>query len=574
MLKVINVDTDRTGSQAKRGPFANFAVAKELPPELSVERCSSIVSDWMTNCRQNHEACTTLSSETKELPYRLLDLLEREGTSVVLVETRHSTACQNHQYATLSHCWGKTHVVQTTKENLSERMQGIEWDDLPRTFQDAITIIRSLDIRFIWIDSLCIVQDDILDWNKESVRMAAIYANSSINIAATGASDSRGGCLSPRSLKHVVPRCEIRSFPIKTHMDPSEPVIFVRPSLESVHHRYSTNSSYITDLPDSTTVPLLSRAWVFQERYLAPRTLHFHPSEMVMECKSSICCECSGLDKVVAISRRNSLDSKLDRSKIFNSWFAVVEEYSRLRITRESDRLPALTGVATVFQKKLECRYLAGLWENDIARGLLWDVTRYECTRSQRNVRRHRYAPTWSWASLLMDTEGPGIIFSAGHDETFEVDDRFVFLDTDILFSATDFNVSPTTGSISIRGMSMEATLDPYSELRSPLKDVSLICDQDSEDFVLITITEMNIDCTWESPTSCPFEPGTTVHCVLVGKKVDNDWESGQRTPYQCTVVLKQSVSNAQMFERIGVLSIEEDFGLFSIAPESLFEVI
>lgn len=562
------------GNQAKGGPLANFAAAREIPSELTVERCSLIVSDWMMNCRQNHEVCNASSSAIKELPCRLLNLVEREGASVMLVETRPFTAGQIHEYASLSHCWGKTHVIQTTKENLSERMKGIEWDDLPRTFQDAIIITRSLGIRYIWIDSLCIVQDDIHDWNKESVRMAAIYSNSSINIAATGASDSLGGCLSPRSLKHSVPRCEIKSFPIETHKDFSKPSIFVRPSLESVHHRYSTNSSYITDLPDSLTAPLLSRAWVFQERYLAPRTLHFHPSEMVMECKSGIRCECSGLDKVVAISRRSSLDLKFDRTKIFNSWFTVVEEYSRLRITRESDRLPALTGVATVFQRKLECRYLAGLWENDIARGLLWDVTRYECTRSQRNVRRQRYAPTWSWASLVMETEGPGIIFSAGHDETFEVNERFVLLDTDIPFLATDVSLSATTGSICIRGTCIAAILDAHSELRSPLKDVSVICDQDLEDFVLITIADMNVDCTWDSLASCPLEPGGIVHCVLVGRKVDNDWESGQKTPYSCTVVLKQSVSNAQTFERIGVLAIEENSATFHDASETLFKII
>jgi len=103
--------------------------------------------------------------------------------------------------------------------------------------------------------------------------------------------------------------------------------------------------SHKSDLPDSQTVPLLSRAWAFQERQLAPRTLHFHPSEMVMECNSSLCCECSGLDKVVPQTGRRSLHlESSDRSDILTTWFHVVE-YSRLRVTRESDRLPALTGV-------------------------------------------------------------------------------------------------------------------------------------------------------------------------------------------------------------------------------------
>jgi hypothetical protein len=146
----------------------------------------------------------------------LLDVKQREGAAVVLVEARDNAECHVEQYATLSHCWGKARVIQTTKENLALRMQVIEWDHLPKTFQDAVAIVQALGVRFLWIDSLCIVQDDVLDWKQESVRMAAIYSNSYINIAATGSSDSRGGCLYPRSLKHVIPVCAVKSFAINT----------------------------------------------------------------------------------------------------------------------------------------------------------------------------------------------------------------------------------------------------------------------------------------------------------------------------------------------------------------------
>jgi hypothetical protein len=502
----------------------------------------------------------------------LLDLKQREGAAVVLVDTRDNADCHVEQYATLSHCWGQAHVIRTTKNNLALQMQGIEWDLLPRTFQEAITIVRALDVRFLWIDSLCIVQDDMLDWKEESVRMAVTYSNSHINIAATGAFDSRGGCLYPRSLKHLVPTCDVKSFAINNSKDPQTPAIFVRPSLERVHQRYSTRKSHESDLPDSQTVPLLSRAWVFQERHLAPRTLHFHPSEMVMECKSSLCCECSGLDKVVPRTRRRSLHlESSDRSDIFNSWLDVVEEYSKLRLTRKSDRLPALTGVATVFQKKLGCGYLAGIWEDDIARGILWD----ESIRSERRTRRHGSAPTWSWASLILDNEGSGVMFHAYHDDTFQVDDRFRFLGTDIPFTATDFSlVKPTTESISLRGLSVAATAYPHSLHDFSWKDLVLVFEQDVEDVVLVTIAEMDIDCTWKSPNPCPVEAGSTVHCLLVGNKVNTDWESDQKTGYQCTLVVKPSPLDTQMFERVGVMSVEERLEIFQKAPESSFKLI
>ncbi|KAH7357083.1 heterokaryon incompatibility protein-domain-containing protein [Rhexocercosporidium sp. MPI-PUGE-AT-0058] len=560
-----------------RGDKGPFSTASDVPFELSVETCSSTVFDWIKDCRLNHEACTAEKPEKKELPHRLLDLKQREAASVFLVETRDNSACRAERYATLSHCWGKAHVIQTIKGNLLLRMQGIDWDSLPKTFQDAVAIVRALSIRFLWIDSLCIVQDDILDWKRESVRMAVIYSNSYINIAATGASDSRGGCLYPRSLKHTIPMCDITSFPIEIQKDPQQPTIFVRPSLERVHQRYSTRSSYEFDLPDSQTVPLLSRAWVFQERHLAPRTLHFHPSEMVMECKSGLRCECSGLDSVPPRGWRGSLHlTSSERGEIFKSWLDVVEEYSKLCLSRESDRLPALTGVATVFQRRLGCAYLAGIWQDDIARGILWAVTRHQRVWSLRSVHRHNFAPTWSWASLTMDAAGSRIMFPAGHDDTFKADYRFSFLSTDIPFAATDYNLTTPAAhhSISLRGVSRAATAHPKILEAASWKDSTLVFEQEVEDLVLISVAQMNLDCTWKSPDTCPLEAGTELHCLMVGNKVNKDRESGRETQYQCSLVLKASSLNLQLFERVGVLSATEDLGLFHLASESLFEVI
>ncbi|KAG9229836.1 heterokaryon incompatibility protein-domain-containing protein [Amylocarpus encephaloides] len=566
------------GCRGGTGPFSN---ARDVLPELSAEKCSSIAFDWITRCRTDHEACTATEVEANNLPRRLLDLKQREGAAVALVETQDDAHCHvgqdrglSVQYATLSHCWGKAHVIQTTKENLALRMQGIEWAHLPKTFQDAITIVRALDIRFLWIDSLCIVQDDVQDWKEESVRMAIIYSNGYINIAATGASDSRGGCLSPRSLKHVIPTCDVRSFAINVPKDPQESIIFVRPSLERTHQRYSSRRRSELDLPDSQTVPLLSRAWVFQERHLAPRTLHFHPSEMIMECKSSLCCECSGLDNVVARVRNPTPNvESTDRADLFTAWFDVVEEYSKLRLTRQSDRLPALTGVASVFQRKIGCGYLAGIWKDDIARSILWDVTRYECIRSERSVRRHVSAPTWSWASLTLDNEGSGIMFPAGHDDTFRVDDQFRFVDTDVPFAATDLSIVGAK-FVLLHGLSATATAHPRSPEDAAWKDLVLVFEQDVEDAVLVTAMEMDFDCTWKSPNHCPLKVGCTVYCLLVGNKINTDWESGQRTQYQCALVLRQSVANVCLFERVGVISIVGHSGIFQRKDELSFKLI
>ncbi|KAH6677603.1 heterokaryon incompatibility protein-domain-containing protein [Halenospora varia] len=586
-----------TTNHALDGQWAPFGAARDVPSDISAAECSPIILEWITNCQKSHKACAVRRCQLTDPPSRMLDVgLSGDVSEVRLIQIQTQSGDGHGSfshgptgpYATLSHCWGSVNVLLTTRETLAQRMRGIDWETLPKTFQDAITIVRALHIRFIWIDSLCIIQDDELDWKSESARMAAIYSNSYINIAATGASDSRGGCLSPRNLKRVSSTFEIASLPIEPAHSPSDelqatPVVFVRPSFESIHHRYSTRKTYDTDLPDAKAIPLLSRAWVYQERYLAPRTLHFHPSEMVMECKSKLRCECTGLDDFIPRSRRKSLDlgpNTLDDRTTLDYWFEVVEEFSRLRLTRESDRLPALIGVATVFQASLKCGYLAGLWEKDIARGLLWDVSRYENASS--HVRRHKRstAPSWSWASMSLETEGAGIIFPAGHDESFKIDSRFAYINTDMPLEAMDSNFGTPNKEIRIRGAVVTAICCAGCEANGEANDeandeendeenaLTILFEQEVNDAILITSLGMNLDAIGHSQEHTFTENGSTVHCILIGSKTEAHWTCDDQVTYLCTCVLKMPTSVSDHMERIGVLDIRDDTGIFDGAQE------
>lgn len=515
------------------------------------------------------------------LPLRLLNIEPRLDAGVRVVDSRDTSLGPRIQYATLSHCWGEERVIQTTKETLDRRKQGIEWNSLPKTFQDAVTIVRSLGILFIWIDSLCIVQDDENDWKHESARMATIYSNSYLNIAATGASNSRGGCLSPRALSYVSRRFEIHSVPVNFLADPAEhaePAIFVRPSFDPIHHRYSTSRRYESDLPDSKVVPLLSRAWVFQERFLAPRTVHFHPSEMVMECKSSLRCECTGLDKCLARPRKKSLAfQSLDDKEILDAWIEVVEEFSRLRLTRETDRLPALIGVATVFQAYLKSEYLAGLWRKDLARGLLWDVTRTASLLSTGFEPCHRRpsVPTWTWASLILN-EGAGIIFPVAHEDTFEVDQRFEYLETDMPVIATETNFEASDGKLRVRGAFITALFCPQQS-RISTRDSIIIFDHDIDDTVLVCTITMNADTNAITSDCRRWTNETTmmmICCLLVGRWVEDDWDTGQQTRYQCSLILRCCSTAQDTFERLGIIDIKEDLDLFDGSVKKFFELV
>ncbi|TGO39773.1 hypothetical protein BHYA_0048g00380 [Botrytis hyacinthi] len=344
-----------------------FGGIQDVPTEVSLERCRSTIQKWITDCDNQHSACKLGRNTKARFSSRVIDVLGGDGNSVILVE-KEDIAENTSPHTTLSHFWGKSQFIQTRTRNFLRHKKEIQWKSLPKTFQDAINIVRTLDIRYIWIDSLCIIQDDAGDWEKQSILMADVYANSYLNIAATGSSDSRGGCFRHRSVKYN----SSKSFAITPHLVSIEDrqqvlkKIYVRPSFEDVHHRFIAPTREQFNSSDDGTIPLLTRAWVIQERQLAPRTVHFHPSEMLMECKTGLRYECTILDRIYARIHRKlpSHDlNVLDENEVLGKWFETVEEYSRLYLSYPSDRLFAIARVATIFQKRLRCRYLAGLWQ-------------------------------------------------------------------------------------------------------------------------------------------------------------------------------------------------------------------
>ncbi|TVY80265.1 hypothetical protein LSUE1_G006504 [Lachnellula suecica] len=547
--------------------YAAFGVAKEVPTELSVQQSSFAIQEWIANCQNNHRSCSVSEPKLSNFPSRVLDIgfdaADQKDADVLLIASRdiiHTNHADHlYRYATLSHCWGKAHVIRTTKDTLAQRLLRIKWEELPKTFQDAIKIVRALKIRYLWIDSLCIIQDDALDWKYESALMGTVYSNGYINLAATGAFDSRGGCLGSRKLNHLSRTVDIRTFQVL-----EGPVaIFVRPSFESIHYRYSTRRTSHPELPDSKIVPLLSRAWVFQERHLAPRTLHFHPSEMVMECKTTLSCECTNMES-------------LDAQKLFEYWFEIVEEYSKLLLTQESDRLPALIGIAATFQRRLGAGYLAGLWQADIGRGLLWDVKRYESADSGNIARRKRrtHVPSWPWASLHLSGHEAGVIFTAFHDDTFRLDRRFRYLDTDMTPKAADssFALPDDAGTLFTEGAAVSAIASYHSAIDIDAEGIVVVFDCDVDDMVVVSTIGMNFDVTGSK--SLGSIDGTAISCLLIRAISEDDFELEFPPLYICTLVLQPSKRAPGSYERIGVLDIRGDLGICQGAEVGKFSIV
>lgn len=295
-------------------------------------------------------------------------------------------------YMTLSHCWGSHIPLRLLNENYSSVVEGIELTSLPKTFRDAVTMTRKLGISFLWIDSLCIIQDSDKDWEIESSKMGRIYKNSWLNLAAAAANDSTEGLFFHRSPLQVMP-CRITAGRTSN----------TRPM----------KSTYTVKRAGSKQMVLYTRAWVFQEWLLAPRTLIFGKKELLWECAelnaSEICPEgYPELDQVLsdeihspAALRKNwrtfSTKHSNELSELLELWYLIVHEYSKLSLTRFTDKLVAVSGLAAeVGQRWERMSYLAGIWSLGLRHGLLW-----RCINSGRVISRPMNAmPSWSWASV------------------------------------------------------------------------------------------------------------------------------------------------------------------------------
>lgn len=298
--------------------------------------------------------------------------------------------------------------LKTTKATLEDRESCIMVSCLPQTHRDAVQLTRELGVRYLWIDSICIIQDDTEDWERESARMVSIYANSYLTIAASNGSDSHQGIFT-----EILPR---RYVPIDLKLGDyhGQALAFSCPLQEEascVEHYGNgmhdpTRVRYIT-LPKE---PLSGRGWTLQERVLSHRTLVYSHYQTFFECSEGY----RGEDGLFLKTRFETIHEKSDKRNTsskeekLQSWYRLLQLYGKRSLSRASDTLPAISGLAAIFATRLDDQYVAGLWRSDMIRGLCWSWYSY-CRR-----RREYRAPSWSWASV--DTFVDGDFNSTFHE--------------------------------------------------------------------------------------------------------------------------------------------------------------
>lgn len=369
----------------KEGETSVWWNSQEPANSTDSPKTLELALSWIQDCVSTHAECSRPMLEMR-LPTRLLELNQPSRGSIRLRES--STFPKKPRYVTLSHCWGNTKHILLTSATCRALSDGIPITSLARNFRDAMQIAEFLGFQFIWIDSLCIMQDSLQDWQHEASTMGDVYKGSSCNIAATASSDGSGGCFRDR--------------------DPR----YLKPCLVTTEFSNHSNSAYWLEsrrLPHDTFQPLFDRGWVVQERVLAPRTLHFGSEYLLWECQRDRKTELYPHGYPRYTSPLPSLtmgpSKYLSKREARSYWKELIREYSLCQLTEPRDKLVAISAIA----KELNTLggwgdYLAGLWRSDILHDLLWVSTAESKgsgtkagTRSRPDVYR---APSWSWASI------------------------------------------------------------------------------------------------------------------------------------------------------------------------------
>ena len=401
---------------------------------------------------RGHRSCAGHAVEGF-MPTRLLELTKFAYRGEQRFRLVNSAALRpGMPYVTLSHCWGKgppekkLRLIKSTERLLRN---GLPVSRLPRLFRDAVEIAGRLGVHYLWIDRLCIVQDSDEDWHSEAATMQTVYRNGFLNIAALGASDDRDGCFFERDPRWVAP----------TVLNLGPPSSEAAPLL----YRFEAEDKNGWR-PTFEGEPLLSRAWVLQERVLSARTLYFGRWQVFWECHEANRCETDPrrnllqpsaariprtpqLPGVKPVKEQSSwkvlIETRGDHS---GTWRTIVQSYSNCSLTFPSDKLIALSGLArdmSIMRKRegvslQDNTYLAGDWRGNMPECLVWKML----TPGRRPMTYR--APSWSWASV------DGFVVHRGmhHDGACLVD----VLDAQTVPQGKDAMAGVVDGSIDLCG--------------------------------------------------------------------------------------------------------------------------
>lgn len=413
-----------------QSPFEHY-----MPRDMNYEPETAGALEFFKNRFQKYmetekSEATEESGEDHPMPSRLLEIdFDAEEKRVRLVET---AELRDVSYAALSYCWGGPQEVQLKTENKSLLFDGLALKNLPKTLRDAAHVSVKLGLSYIWIDAMCIIQDDAEDKARELSRMSQIYEYAAITIAASRASSVHEGFLQERlpfkdtsETCFMLPCIEPLDLSKQTGEDMTVGVAVVFPLGDMMDY-----SPPEPGIPEKDAVgiphnPLIKRAWALQERGLSRRIIDFglygtrlHARDLEGRVIASVSDGWKAFDSINEPPNFLREDTR-STSAALRKWQFLLPHYTRLRLSFSSDRLLALAAFARFFSRAFGGaeEYLAGIWKPSLPLGLLWHT--HGGKKAQRDTNPHRgkgddlpdervpNVPTWSWAAVTRQISYP-----------------------------------------------------------------------------------------------------------------------------------------------------------------------
>lgn len=397
-------------------------------PLTDVEPASSkrnyrVLRKWLSTCMASHEGCRLSHSmtdksaeETTVLPTRVIDVgdLKEHRSKPRLFMSKKATG----QYIALSHRWSKAVATKLKSDNLSRYEKELPVNDMPPTFQDAIEVTRQLGFRYLWIDSLCIIQDDESDWSHESHRMGTIFEEAGCTIAAVDSVDDNGidhGLFLPRdtdplSVKLTIPYKKVPLSKLSQRVFKTHTSVYVWKMrwLRELPTMKTCDKNTITIRPrivsSGRRVPRSNwykRGWVLQERLLSRRLIYYTKNKLSWSCFTESGEEEGGDPKEAARISLLPLWRGSDYP-IFRIWEPIISDYQRCQLTFSKDRLAAVGGVSARLEAYFSCKIYAGILfhsPGDAAENLLWYAS-----KAPLRTFNGFHAPSWTWVAFNGET--------------------------------------------------------------------------------------------------------------------------------------------------------------------------
>ena len=513
------------------------------------------IRSWLQECQSQAGRDHAAGRPTPFAPLRLVSV-GLDGNPPRLVQRNGDEGPT--EYATLSHCWGSALPLQTMKATLDEFSSAIPMDVLPRTFADAIQMARELAIPYIWIDALCIVQDDPQEWQSEAARMDRVYSGSQLTISAAQSSNGSEGCF----------RSDMNGY--------EEGEMLFRTQSDGVDHADLLVRVYAGDVRASGTAnnALSARGWTLQEQLLSKRAVYCMQPEMHWYCSHHYGTESglhffrdqvdrNGLPLQLPYAPDQLLRTQLRTAPEYWKWKPIVENYSSRSFTFPRDRVAGIAGIIRYMTVQLGEESILGLWKSSIAGDLCWMRLSRDLEPAFRSLAES--LPSWTWLAsqgrLAYDFWSWEALGNHGRKQ---VRHHTSLLEWNVQWDGVPYVSAVLSAYLRLEGCVRDIPIRPFAAGAASNPPYFQVFD---EDIQLGSDGSLDWRCSGQFDTGSPTE-AATYPCLLLRSRAMHENTGAYRFHEEFLILAPAFASDDAKYRRIGLAKIHGESPVFDASKK------